>query len=273
MNIGGIIRGASESVSGLMRGYGARKAGSKESRGYKRALGVYQRMESMAPEMQAAIDPFSRYRGEAAQRLYDITLGGGDFTTDPGYQFRLEEGRRETERAASARGLGTSGSVLAALQERGQQQASQEYQNVVSRMMELGGGFASVGVAGGQARMQMTQAALEGQAASHLGRGFAQARRDAAYYEAQAQANAAAGRGVASIWEMPGQGGGGSQVPQGAAGAMGGYMRGGTHGMQMGEFMGGGTSGAGGAGVFDMFNQMGSMGGMGGGTGSLSMLS
>ena len=235
MNIGGIIRGASESVSGAIRAEGAKKASKKEEKAYQRAFELYGQLREEAGVTRKAIDPFSEYRGEAAKRLRDITLGDPQayLAQDPGYQFRLQEGQRATQRAMGARGAGvTSGATMAALQERGQGLASQEYAASVNRLMELGGGFASVGVAGGQAYGQMTQAGIEGQAQAMIGKGFAQSRGIAGYFEGHAQANAAAGRGVASIWEMPGMGGGG-----GGGGGMGGGMSGG--GGMMGGMMGG----------------------------------
>lgn len=52
---------------------------------------------------------------------------------DPGYQFRLGEGRRNLEAGAAARGVLNSGGTLKDLLNYGQQAASQEYQNVFNR--------------------------------------------------------------------------------------------------------------------------------------------
>lgn len=56
-----------------------------------------------------------------------------DLTTDPSYQFRLNEGLKALDRQAAARGGLISGGALKAAQTYGQDQASQEYQNAFNR--------------------------------------------------------------------------------------------------------------------------------------------
>lgn len=62
-----------------------------------------------------------------------------DFYASPDYQFRLQEGQKQLERAAAARGSRLAGGTLAALQQRGQDIASQEYGNYYNRMAALAG--------------------------------------------------------------------------------------------------------------------------------------
>ena len=226
MNIGGIIRGASESFSGAARAFGAKRASSKEAKGYKEAFRILEQLRGEAETTRKYIDPFHESRQLAARRLADITLGDPSkyVAQDPGYQFRLQEGTREVERAAAARGLGTSGNVLAALQERAQGLASQEYGASVARLMELGGGYAQQAAIAGQTYGRMQQARIEGQAQAAIGKGFSKSRGTAGYYEFHAQANAAAGRGVASIWEAPGMGGGSAGGGTGGMGGIGSLM-------------------------------------------------
>ena len=222
MNLPGLIRGASESISGAIRATGAKKASRKEEKAYQRAFELFGQLREEAGTARKYADPFSLYRDEAARRLRDITLGDPSayLAQDPGYQFRLQEGQRQVERAASARGLNVSGNVLAALQERGQGLASQEYAASVQRLMELGGGFAQNAAIGGQLYGQLQQAGIQGQAQALVGKGFAQSRGIAGFHEFHAQANAAAGRGVASIWEGPSLGGGGGAGGGGATGSL-----------------------------------------------------
>ncbi len=52
---------------------------------------------------------------------------------DPGYQFRTQEGQRQLQNWAGARGTLNDSSTAKALQDYGQQSASQEYQNVWNR--------------------------------------------------------------------------------------------------------------------------------------------
>jgi len=56
-----------------------------------------------------------------------------DFTTDPGYAFRMNEGLKSLDRQAAARGGLISGGALKAAQRYGQDLGSQEYMNAFNR--------------------------------------------------------------------------------------------------------------------------------------------
>ena len=56
-----------------------------------------------------------------------------DFTTDPGYNFRLAEGNKALDRTAAARGGLLSGGAMKAAQRYGQDMGSQEYMNAYNR--------------------------------------------------------------------------------------------------------------------------------------------
>ena len=56
-----------------------------------------------------------------------------DFTKDPGYDFRMQEGQKALERSAAARGGLQNGGTMKALAEYGQGFASNEYQNAYNR--------------------------------------------------------------------------------------------------------------------------------------------
>lgn len=56
-----------------------------------------------------------------------------DFTKDPGYDFRMNEGQKAIERSAAARGGLQTGGTLKALTQYGQGFASNEYQNAYNR--------------------------------------------------------------------------------------------------------------------------------------------
>lgn len=56
-----------------------------------------------------------------------------DFTTDPGYAFRMSEGLKSLDRQAAARGGLISGGALKAAQRYGQDLGSQEYTNAFNR--------------------------------------------------------------------------------------------------------------------------------------------
>lgn len=253
MVVGVAILAAAAIASGIMKGRGAKKAAKKEAEAYRRAYELFGQLREEAGVTRKAIDPFSPYREEAGRRLRDITLGDPQayLAMDPGYQFRLREGTRETERALSARGMNVSGATIAAVQERAQGIASEEYGASVGRLMELGGGYASVGVAGGQAYGQMTQAAIEGQAQALIGKGFSSSRGVGGYYGALSQAAMSAGSAIA-----------------GGGGGIGGMLSSITGGGGGSQFMGGGLQGAGGAGFFNR-GQSRSPGFMGGGARSM----
>jgi len=65
--------------------------------------------------------------------------GGYNFMTDPGYQFRQDEGMRALERGAAARGGLLSGGFGRKAIRYGQDYASQEYQNVYNRIANIAG--------------------------------------------------------------------------------------------------------------------------------------
>jgi hypothetical protein len=62
-----------------------------------------------------------------------------DFTTDPGYAFRLSEGQKGLERTAAARGGLISGAALKAAGRYGQEMASQEFGNAYNRFRDTQG--------------------------------------------------------------------------------------------------------------------------------------
>jgi hypothetical protein len=64
---------------------------------------------------------------------YAKDFGMSDFTTDPGYAFRLSQGMGALNNQAAARGGMISGNALRAAQDYGQQAGSQEYQNAYNR--------------------------------------------------------------------------------------------------------------------------------------------
>jgi hypothetical protein len=64
---------------------------------------------------------------------YSKDFGMSDFTTDPGYQFRLEQGMKALNASAAAKGMGVSGANIKGATEYGQNMGSQEYTNAFNR--------------------------------------------------------------------------------------------------------------------------------------------
>ena len=71
--------------------------------------------------------------GEAGYGKYAGDFTMQDFTTDPGYAFRLAEGNKALDRTAAARGGLLSGGAMKAAQRYGQEMGSQEYMNAFNR--------------------------------------------------------------------------------------------------------------------------------------------
>jgi len=62
-------------------------------------------------------------------------FGASDFTADPGYDFRLQQGVDALQRSAASKGTALSGGTLKALSEYNQRFASNEYNNAYNRFM------------------------------------------------------------------------------------------------------------------------------------------
>jgi len=74
-----------------------------------------------------------------ASEAFKLPTGQEALDQDPGYQFRLDQGRKALESSAAGRGLLRTGGTLKDIQDFGQQAASQEYQNAVNRARDVYG--------------------------------------------------------------------------------------------------------------------------------------
>jgi len=99
--------------------------------------------------------------------------GGYSFKTDPGYQFRFEEGQRAIDRSASASGHSLSGGAVRKAIRYGEGMASAEYGNVFNRIGLIAGIGQTATNASGAATMgaggRMGTAASTGANASAYG--------------------------------------------------------------------------------------------------------
>jgi len=82
-----------------------------------------------APWREAGVNALGKLQGMADYKPFDMAT----FQQDPSYQFRLDQGTKALERSAAARGGLISGNTGGALQNYGQNAASQEYQNAFNR--------------------------------------------------------------------------------------------------------------------------------------------
>jgi hypothetical protein len=89
---------------------------------------------------QSVYDPFKEYRGQYAGELNQMMANPSQYMqTDPSYQYRYQTGLDAVQRAAGATGTLGSGNQMAALEEYGQNFASQEFQNEFNRLGSLAG--------------------------------------------------------------------------------------------------------------------------------------
>lgn len=135
----GIIGSSAEGKAERQRLAGIEEAKGYQTRGAEESKGYY------SPYYQT---------GTAANQLLAQRLGIGgdtsapgygefmrnfsmaDYQQDPGYQFRLQEGLKQLQGAAAARGGLLSGATIRGGQKYAQNLASQEYGNAYQRYME-----------------------------------------------------------------------------------------------------------------------------------------
>lgn len=94
----------------------------------------YQNREDMQPWREAgagALSQLTAGTGAGGDFNRDFTLA--DFTRDPGYDFRMQQGQQALERSAAARGGALGGAALKGIARYGQDYASGEYQNAYNR--------------------------------------------------------------------------------------------------------------------------------------------
>lgn len=93
-----------------------------------------QTREDLMPYKQAGDTALGQLMGQMAPDGYfNQTYTGQDIYSDPSYQFRLQQGQDAIQSSAAAQGGLLSGATLKALQNYGQESASQEYSNAYNR--------------------------------------------------------------------------------------------------------------------------------------------
>jgi hypothetical protein len=126
-------------VSGYMGAQASKSAAQTQADSADRASQVQWDMFNQTRDDQ---QPWREAGATALGQLTKGTADGGefnrnftlsDFTKDPGYQFRMDQGQQGLERSAAARGGLLNGGTLKALSRYGQDYASGEYNNAYSR--------------------------------------------------------------------------------------------------------------------------------------------
>lgn len=93
-----------------------------------------QTRQDLDPYKQAGDTSLNQLMGQMAPDGYfNQTYTGQDIYSDPSYQFRLQQGQDAIQSSAAAQGGLLSGATLKALQNYGQESASQEYSNAYNR--------------------------------------------------------------------------------------------------------------------------------------------
>ena len=93
-----------------------------------------QTRKDLMPYKQAGDTSLSQLMGQMTPDGYfNQTYTGQDIYSDPSYQFRLQQGQDAIQSSAAAQGGLLSGPTLKALQNYGQESASQEYSNSYNR--------------------------------------------------------------------------------------------------------------------------------------------
>lgn len=139
---GAAIVGGLGLVGGLLGSSAASSAASAQAQGvsdasYYAYLGQSEATEEQRRQYDLSRQDLAPWREAGTQALADVTslisAGPGEFTEDPGYQFRLEEGTKTLERGAAAKGGQLGGAQQKALLKYGQDYASNEYTNFLNR--------------------------------------------------------------------------------------------------------------------------------------------
>lgn len=129
------VIGGSSVVSGILGSRAAEKAADTQAAAANRAADLQYKMFL---EQQAAQEPWRKAGEQALNKLIPLAseytpFGMQQFQADPGYQFRLQEGLKQLQGKAAARGGALSGATLKGVQQYGQGLASEEYQNAFNR--------------------------------------------------------------------------------------------------------------------------------------------
>ena len=134
-----VIAGGAAIAGGAMASSASKKAAKTQAASADRASEIQQAnfeqtREDLMPYKQAGDTALGQLMGQMGTNGYfNQNFTGQDIYSDPSYQFRLQQGQDSIESSAAARGSLVSGATLKALQNYGQESASQEYGNAYNR--------------------------------------------------------------------------------------------------------------------------------------------
>ena len=134
--IGSAVVGAAGSAyAGKQSGKAAKtQAASADRASQIQQENFEQTRKDLMPYKQAGDTSLSQLMGQMGSNGYfNQTYTGQDIYSDPSYQFRLQQGQDAIQSSAAAKGGLLTGATLKALQNYGQESASQEYSNAYNR--------------------------------------------------------------------------------------------------------------------------------------------
>lgn len=139
MSWGAVIAGGAALVGGAMSSNASKKAAKTQSQSTDRASEIQKEMyeqtrKDLDPYNQAGNTALSQIMGDMGPDGYfNQSFSARNLNDDPSYQFRLQQGTDAIQSSAAAQGGLLSGATLKALQNYGQDYASQEYSNAYNR--------------------------------------------------------------------------------------------------------------------------------------------
>ena len=134
-----VIAGGAAIAGGAMASSASNKAAKTQAASADRASQIQQKnfeqtRKDLMPYKQAGDTSLSQLMGQMTPDGYfNQTYTGQDIYSDPSYQFRLQQGQDAIQSSAAAKGGLLTGATLKALQNYGQESASQEYGNAYNR--------------------------------------------------------------------------------------------------------------------------------------------
>lgn len=146
----GILSGGGglSNLTSLARAGATLYGGQQDDRALRQARNAMLESQGRASSM---LQPYSEMGLDAQRQLSENLAAGfnpGDLTSDPGYQFRLNEGMNRLQESLAAQGLGQSGDAMKALEQYRQQFAANEYQSAYDRWLAQNSQLGNMGSQG-----------------------------------------------------------------------------------------------------------------------------
>lgn len=131
---GALISGAGGLLAANMTGNAARDAAARSAQASEAATALQARQYADAqarslPYYTAGTNALAAYQNPELTRPFAMS----DYTADPGYGFRMDQGMKALNQSLAAKGLGVSGPGIKGAIDYGQNMGSQEYQNAYNR--------------------------------------------------------------------------------------------------------------------------------------------